>query len=135
MGFAIYTPASSRRPILIGKARVNRVGHISIHVQDMIKAGLKARSAVLLMDRDTSRIALRAERPTDHDLMEPTIPLRSCKTGRTIQFSGRGVLRELGLDPRTCNGDHPILHKDGLLIINLDGQESESVPRGKRGKK
>jgi hypothetical protein len=126
MAFEIYTPKASQGRIEAGQARFNATGQINLHAQDLERARITKKEVVVLVDRATHRIAIRAPRENDGGLREPTMALRQNKTGRGVQFSGVGIMRQFGVDARKLKGDWPIMHKDGLLIINLN---SDSSPR------
>jgi len=121
VGFEYYTPNSGYRRVTPGQARVNRVGHIRFHAEDLRKIGLTGRHVVALYDRGTVRLGLRNPREGEDGFAEPTIALRQAKNRTSAEISGSGVLRLLGLDPEQLAGDHPIQHKDDVLIVLFNG--------------
>jgi len=127
MTFVIVEPGKwqSPDPLPKGWASLAKSGRLRLYASDLQAAGIKDR-AVLLSDRDTWRIALRAARD---DERERSKPIAICTTGKTKRDTGRRQLmiaravRTLGLEVEKCSGRFELMRKgtgaDALLIITL----------------
>lgn len=134
MSFEAYIPSTRgrRQGIHPGECSIGRNGVLAISSHDLTKVGIR-NQAVMLIDRQTCRIALRAP-ATDH-LDHIVVTISGKPTAQTRRCaSARGALRAIGIDPAACAGRHPLEVKlsggPPMLIVNLlDAAKKQKAKR------
>lgn len=135
MTFEVYSPGFNRsRTIARGSARLDSSGNMRLNAADLENLGIEE-EAVVLIDRDTRRIALRCVRADDTKgrvaiLGANKKPGRDHTTTRIVRI--QGALRALGEEPKAFNGTHSTVVKDDMLVIPF-GPAPDSAPTQAHG--
>ena len=140
MGFEVVVPGVWRSvdALPAGWASIAKNGKLTLHSKDLAQIGVKDR-AVVLQDRETFRIALRAPRgdqdPDARGLTTLAAGKAKRDTGRRSIDIGRAV-RMLDLQVEKVRGRYELVIKgqgrDALLIVNLMPDTSGiGAPHGK----
>jgi hypothetical protein len=116
-----------------GQASISRSGDGTFRVQDLELAGIK-NYAVVLADKETLRLAVRA--PRDNERLD-SVAVGIVRKGAAKVDAGRRRIRlargikHLDLTPEAVAGRFDLLAKDDLLILPLIGTDgSEAKPAG-----
>ena len=126
MGFEIVEPGSwhPMDPLPKGKCSIAKSGKLTAHAEDLAVAEIGKR-AVVLADRDSFRIALRAAREGD-DSRSVAVATVTGKSKRDTGRRGLNVaraIRNVGLEVENVVGRYELMAKgsgrDALLIVNL----------------
>jgi len=122
MSFAIYEKKPFQvDPIPLGHFSIDKRGCLRCHTKDLKKVGISD-TAVILIDDETMRIALRAPRDGEGSIAikVSTVGTGSSKQPERRQMNLAGAIHQLKLEPADVAGREEFLFKDGLAILNLD---------------
>lgn len=133
MAFKIYATRGPGTRLSEGQASLGKFGALRMAAGDLGRAEL-GKVAVVLCDAATQRIALRAPRE-GREFAEPTLMIKWAKRATSGCANLRGPLRSMGIDSAAVAGVHDVLHKDGLLIVNLGGGGGPGAKGPAKGKK
>jgi len=127
MGFVVVEPGwlNTMEPLPEGVASIAKSGKLTARRADLALAAI-GHAAVVLADRDSFRLALRAPRGTEEG---KTVAVSTVSTGQAKRDSGRRsinvprAIRALDLMPEHTAGRYTLnIHGEGasgLLILNL----------------
>jgi len=105
-------------------ARLRKSGVLVLHRDTVEKAGVNG-SAVLLLDKSTQRLALRAPREEEADLcIRPRVEKWAAKAGG-VAYSVRAALTRggwgIGKTARYHGNKTVVIRDDGMLVVLLEG--------------
>lgn len=146
MGFEIVEPGHMQMmdPLPQGQASLAKSGKLCAHACDLQLAEI-GKHAVVLADRESFRIALRAAREGDEGRTVAVSIVTASKSKRDSGRRGLNIgraIRRLDLEPEKCAGRYELHHKgagrDSLLILNLMPDTAaigagKSKPKGAAG--
>lgn len=135
MAFEIVEPGATfgKDALTSGTASISRSGRLTVVQEDLELAGID-RTAVVLADPGTLRIALRAPREDETAVSvacSPMLTHAKRDTGRRALNIVR-ALRRLSLTPEAAAGRYELATKgagaDALLIVNLGASRDRPKP-------
>ena len=125
MPFEIVDPRHpSPQSLGLNCARLRKSGVLVLHRDTIEKAGIDG-SAVLLMDKPTQRLALRAPQDDETDLsIRPRAEKWAAKAGG-VAYSVRAALTRggwgVGKSARYHGNKVVVIRDDGMLVVLLEG--------------
>lgn len=113
MAFELFIPNYSKTSIKPGECSVNVSSSMSLCLADLHRIGIDGHAAIMV-DRDTSRIALR--KATDK---KTASKFQLNKTRTVGKISIRAALTSMNIEHGRVKGRWPIVQKDNLLIVQF----------------
>ncbi|MEM9790847.1 MAG: hypothetical protein AAF842_10645 [Planctomycetota bacterium] len=125
MSFVVVQPViTNNRALKAGEVTLTKRGDVSLTVNDCRRHGL-TKTAVLLVCKQTNRIAIRAPREVDRGPVEIGMQVRpGHKSPNLRQINIGYALRELGIDAEKKAGRYTFGEKDGLIILSFGLDET-----------
>lgn len=129
-GFELFVPVSRRTTgIKPGTASLSRNGRLALSGRDLSNLGITGSAAAVLIDRDSSRLGVRAIRSAENNLDEPGVTLKWSKTRTSASLPVAQALDLLGCDPELVAGRYELLVKEGVAIVHLTSGLQSGQPK------
>ena len=111
MGFEVFTPLMGPKGVQPGQVNLCANGHITIHKADLDATGISD-LAVVMVDKQTFRVALRKRRDSD-----PVVKVKLTKNRGAGKLNIAGAVKLLGIEPTKLRLD--LSRRDDLLVIQF----------------